>query len=72
MCLTFGAITAEQKLVTSKELSTQNTAERGRIVAAGSVSEIKSEILIMRIANKVFELLWVDTLFQEAPVSFSA
>lgn len=72
MCWTCGAIAAEQRLVASKELSTQNRAERVEIVAAGSIFKIQSEILKMRIANKAFELLWMDNLFQEAPVSLPA
>lgn len=72
MCWTCGAITAEKRLVASKGLSTQNKAERVKIVAAGSIFKIQSEILIVRIANKVFEFLWMDTLFQEVPVSLTA
>lgn len=70
--LNLGAITAVQRLVASKELSTQSRAERVKIVAAGSIFKIHSEVLIMRIVNKVFELLWMGILFQEVPASFSA
>lgn len=72
MCWTCGAIPAGQRLLASKELSSRNGAERVEIGAAGSIFIIQTEILIMRIGNKVFELLWVDTLFWEAPLSLPA
>lgn len=56
MCWTCGAIPTGQRLMASKELSTRNGAERVKIGAAGSILIIQTEILIMRIANEVFEL----------------
>lgn len=69
MCWICGAIPAGQRLMASKELSTRNGAERVKMGAAGSILIIQTEIL-MRIASKVFELLWVD--IQEAPLSLPA
>lgn len=44
-------------------------AERVKIGTTGSILIIQTEILIMRIANKVFKLFWVDILFQKALLS---
>lgn len=64
-----GTATAQQKLVDSEELCVlQNRAERVKVVAARGVFKIQSQILIMRIANKVSELLWMATLPQQVPV----
>lgn len=68
-CGDCGTATAQQKLVDSEELCfLQNRAERVKVVAARGVFKIRSQILIMRIANKVSELLWMATLPQQVPV----
>lgn len=71
--MTCGTVTAQQKLAHSEELCIlQNRAERVKIVATRGVFKIQSQILIMRIANKVSELLWMATLPQDAPISLPA